>query len=59
MREKKRHSAYKLILNLAATLGERRRQADARVWEVFENPAQHIDGFESQLHDMIARMKKA
>lgn len=59
LRGKKRHAAYKLILNLARTLGERRRQADARVFEVFDNPAQHIDVFETQLHDMLARMRKA
>lgn len=59
LRAKRRHSAYKLILNLAATLGDRRRQADARVYEVFENPAQHIDSFESQLNEMLARMRKA
>lgn len=58
LRRKKRHAAYKLILNLAATLGERRRNADARVWEVFENPAQHIDSFESQLTDLMARIRK-
>lgn len=59
LRSRKRHAAFKLILNLARTLGERRRQADARVFEVFDNPAQHIDSFESQLHDMLARMRKA
>lgn len=59
LREQKRHAAYKLILNLAMTLGDRRRQADARVWEVFENPAQHIDVFESQLHELMARLRKA
>lgn len=59
LRSRKRHAAFKLILNLARTLGARRRQADARVFEVFDNPAQHIDSFESQLHDMLARMRKA
>ncbi len=59
LRAKKRHAAYKLIMNLAATLGDRRRQADARVYEVFESPAQHIDVFESQLNEMLARMRKA
>lgn len=59
LRSKKRHAAYKLILNLASTLGDRRRHADARVWEVFENPAQHIDSFESQLHELMARLRKA
>lgn len=58
LRAKKRHAAYKLIMNLAATLGDRRRHADARVWEVFENPGEHIDAFETQLHDMLARMRK-
>lgn len=59
LRSKKRHAAYKLILNLAATLGDRRRQVDARVFEVFDNPAQQIDSFESQLNEMLARMRKA
>lgn len=59
LRAKKRHAAYKLILNLATTLGDRRRQADARVWEVFENPAQHIDSFEGQLNELMARLRKA
>lgn len=58
LRDKRRHAAYKLILNLAAALGERRRQADARVWEVFENPAQYIDSFESQLNELMARLRK-
>lgn len=58
LRAKRRHAAYKLILNLASTLGDRRRHADARVWEVFENPAQHIDSFESQLNDLMARLRK-
>ncbi len=58
LRAKRRHAAYKLILNLASTLGDRRRQADARVWEVFDNPAQHIDAFESQLHELMARLRK-
>jgi len=59
LRAKKRHAAYKLILNLASALGDRRRHADARVWEVFENPAQHIDSFESQLNELMARLRKA
>lgn len=59
LRAKKRHAAYKLILNLATTLGDRRRQADARVWEVFESPAQHIDAFEGQLNELMARLRKA
>ena len=59
LRAKRRHAAYKLILNLAVTLGDRRRHADARVWEVFENPAQHIDSFELQLNELMARLRKA
>lgn len=59
LRDQKRHAAYKLILNLAATLGDRRRQADARVWEVFENPAQYVDTFEAQLNELMARLAKA
>ena len=58
LRARKRHAAYKMILNLAATLGDRRRHADARVWEVFDNPAQHIDDFESQLHELLVRMRQ-
>jgi len=59
LRAKRRHAAYKLILNLASTLGDRRRHADERVWEVFENPAEHIDAFEAQLHELMARFRKA
>lgn len=59
LRAKRRHAAYKLILNLAVTLGDRRRHADERVWEVFENPAEHIDAFEAQLHELMGRFRKA
>jgi hypothetical protein len=44
---------------LARILGERRRQTDARVEEVFEDPAQYLDSFETQVHEMLGRLKKA
>lgn len=59
MRQARRPAAYKMILGLAATVGERRRQTDARIQEVFQDPEAHIDSFESQLHDMLGRMRKS
>lgn len=58
LREQRSRAAYKLILNLAQTIGDRRRKTDARVEEVFKDPAQHIESFESQVHDMVARIRK-
>ncbi len=59
MREARRPAAYKIIVGLASTVCERRRQTDARVEEVFQDPAKHIDAFESQLHEMLGRLRKA
>ncbi|MFU8805249.1 MAG: cyclic nucleotide-binding domain-containing protein [Bradymonadaceae bacterium] len=56
LRTQKRPAAYKIILGLAATVGARRRQTDARVQEVFTDPASHIDAFESQVHEMLGRL---
>lgn len=58
LRELRSRAAYKLILNLAQILDERRRRVDERVNEVFEDPAAHIDEFESQVNDILARMHK-
>lgn len=52
-------AAYRVVLHLARILGNRRRVTDARVNEVFADPAQYLDNFESQLHDMLGRLKKA
>lgn len=51
-------AAYRVILRLARILGNRRRITDARVNEVFADPGQYLDNFESQLHDMLGRLKK-
>ncbi len=59
MRRRRRPAAYKVILGLAATVGQRRRETDARIQQVFEDPASHIDSFESQLHEMLGRMRKS
>ena len=59
LRRQRRPAAYKIILALAATVGERRRQTDARIQEVFADPAQHIDAFENQVHEMLGRLRKA
>ena len=59
LREAKRPAAYKIILRLARTLGERRRQTDARVEQVFTDPGQHLDEFENQVHEMLGRIHKA
>ena len=59
MRRQHRPAAYKIILGLAATVGDRRRTTDARVRQVFQDPAAHIDSFESQLHEMLGRLRKS
>ena len=59
MRREREPGAYKIILGLAATVGERRRETDARIQEVFNDPAAHIDRFESQLHEMLGRLRKS
>ena len=59
MRQSGSKAAYKVILGLASTVGERRRQTDERVQEVFQDPDSYIDAFESQLHDMLGRLRKA
>lgn len=58
LRRQRRHAAYKVILRLAATVDDRRRQAEARIDEVFEDPEQHIDTFQSQVHELLARLRK-
>ncbi len=59
LRNERSHAAYKLILNLARILGERRRRTDTRVAEVFADPKNHIDAFEAQVNDLLGRLKKA
>ncbi len=57
LRAGRKRSAYKVILQLSATIGERRRQTEARIQEVFNDPESHIDLFEHQLHDMLGRLR--
>lgn len=52
-------AAYKVILNITRTVEARRRTAEQRIAEVFDDPAQHIELFASQVHDMLARLRKA
>lgn len=59
MRRERRAVAYHIILSLAATVGDRRRHADHRVREVFDDPASHIDSFESQLNEMLGQLRKS
>lgn len=59
MRQERSPAAYKVILRLAKMLGDRRRQTDRRIEEVFRDPAKHIEVFESQVHEMLARIHKA
>lgn len=53
-----RPAAFKVIMNLAKTVDSRRRQAERRIDEVFDDPEQHIDIFESQVHEMLAKLRK-
>lgn len=57
LRAARKRSAYKVILQLASTIGERRRQTEARIQEVFDDPESHIDLFEHQLNDMLGRLR--
>ncbi len=59
LRRRDHASAYKLILQLASTLGERRREADDRIREVFDDPENHLETFEEQVHQMLAHLHKA
>ena len=58
LRAQRRPAAYKVIMGLAVTVDERRRQSERRISEVFDDPAQHIELFASQVHEMLARLKK-
>lgn len=59
LRSQGRPSAYRLILRLARVLGDRRRQTDARVRDVFEDPGEHLEEFEDQVHEMLGQIHKA
>ncbi len=59
LREAMSPAAYKVILNITRTVEARRRQTEARIAEVFEDPEQHIELFANQVHDMLARLRKA
>lgn len=59
LREQDRPAAYKIIVRLAKTLGDRRRRTDARIQEVFDDPAEHLDQFEEQVHEMLGQIRKA
>jgi CRP-like cAMP-binding protein len=51
--------AYKIIMGLCRLLGERRRETDERVQKVFRDPAEHLEDFEEQVHEMLGKIKKA
>lgn len=59
MRRQHKAVAYEIILALAATVGDRRRSTDERVRQVFDDPASHIDSFESQLNEMLGQLRKS
>lgn len=59
MRTQNTASAYKFILNLARVIVARRRRTDARVAEVFSEPERHIEAFETQVHELLGRIRKA
>lgn len=58
LRDQDRPAAYKIVCRLVRTLGDRRRETDARVREVFDDPAEYIDDFEEQVHDMLGQLRK-
>jgi CRP-like cAMP-binding protein len=59
LRDQDRPAAYKIIVRLAKTLGDRRRRTDARIQEVFDDPAEHLEQFEEQVHEMLGQIRKA
>ena len=59
LRSQDRPAAYKIIVRLTKTLGERRRTTDARIQEVFDDPDEHLDEFEEQVHEMLGKIRKA
>lgn len=59
LRRQDRPAAYKIILRLTKVLGDRRRRADARIRDVFEDPDEHLDEFEEQVHEMLGSIRKA
>jgi CRP-like cAMP-binding protein len=46
LRAQNRPAAYKIIVRLARALGDRRREADARIREVFDDPADKLEEFD-------------
>ena len=59
LRSQDRPAAYKIIVRLARMLGDRRRRTDARIQEVFEDPSEHLEDFEEQVHEMLGQIRKA
>lgn len=58
MRAEGRRAAYELLLGLARLLGRRRREAEDRVRDVFEDPEAHLEAFEQQVYTAIGRLRK-
>jgi NTE family protein len=59
LRDADRPAAYRLILRLARVLGDRRRETDARVSDVFKDPGEHLEDFEDHVHELLGKMHKA
>ena len=59
LRQRWSPGAYKLMMNLIALIEERKRETEARVQQVFDDPAKYIDSFEEQVGEILARMHKA
>jgi len=58
LRDQNRPVAYEILMRLARVLGERRRETDARVEDVFRDPAEHLEEFEEQVHEMLGKLRK-
>ena len=59
LRRQRSLAAYKILLKLLETLGDRRQRVIGRIDDVFARPADHLDQFERQVRELGERMTKA
>lgn len=59
LRNQRSLAAYKILLKLLETMGERRQRVLDRVEDVFARPADHIETFERHTRELIERLTDA
>ncbi len=58
LRRQRSLAAYKILLKLLETLGDRRQRVIERIDDVFARPAEHVDAFTRQARELSERMIK-